>query len=204
MKDSISTNFKKYTYIAIFTLLASILVAGCTGVGNEKNISTQVNSEKAEYQDLAWMEHGEKYSALVESDLKNTELAQNTQDFKLLAEYGQDLVNDTQNALDGSSQYTVSPKYQEAKTEWELAMSDANSAGQYIVSSANMCLAYGVPVRDLEAEQKIQSLMVSSTGHANRATALLKPTFRTIFLLIIFFVFFSHQFQHFNCFLIQI
>lgn len=165
---------KRYTYLVLFIVLASLLVVGCTEVGNEKNTSTQVNSEQPEYQDLAWMEHGEKYSALIKSDIDNIALAQNTQDFKLLAEYGQDIVNDTRNALDGSSQYTVSPKYQEAKTEWELAMSDANSAGQYIVSSANICLAYGVPVRDLEAEQKIQSLMVSSTGHANRATALLK------------------------------
>jgi hypothetical protein len=53
-------------------------------------------------------------------------------------------------------------------------MSDANSAGKYIISSANTCIRYGAPVRDLEPEQKIQSLIVSSTGHLNRSNALLK------------------------------
>ena len=174
MKKSSSPNVKNYVYIAVFTLLASILVAGCTGVGNEKNVSTRADSEQPEYQDLAWMEHDEKYSALVKSDIDNIALAENAQDFYLMAEYGQDLVNDTKNALDGSIQYKVSPKYQEAKTEWELAMSDANSAGKYVVSSANTCIGYGVPVRDLEAEQKLQSLLVSCTGHLNRSNALLK------------------------------
>lgn len=165
---------KKYIGIIMWLLLVSMLAIGCTG--NEKN-STQASLQQptgAESQDTTWVGHLDRYTQLVNSDIQNIGMAANVSDYNLLKEYGQDLVNDTQNALDENSKYTVSSQYQETQTEWVQALTDLNSAGKYIVMSADESLAYGVPVRNLDYEQKIETYTVSGTAHMNRVEALLK------------------------------
>jgi hypothetical protein len=165
--------------IFVLTLmLVSMLAIGCTENGNENN-STQASLQQPidpENQDMVWMKHIEKYGSLTQSDMDNVGMAANISDYNLMKSYGQDLVNDTQSGLDENSNYTLSSKYQEAQNEWVQALTDLNSAGKYIVMSADECLAYGVPVRNLDYEQKIQNYTVSGTGHMNRANALLEGT----------------------------
>lgn len=66
-------------------------------------------------------------------------------------------------------------------------------------------LLHSLRASDFDIPSAIGELVDNSIqAGAKKIHLNIEPTFRTIFSYIIFFVLFSHQFQHFNGFLIQI
>ena len=186
---------KKLTKIGIGIIVLFLLMAvlGGSSDSNQKQETTQApatTEQKTEktpvatpdatpvttqtvYQDVEWAQSVQKYSSLISVDFTNTGKAANNLDCDILASGAQNIVDDTQKALDENSKYTISPKYQEAQKEWELALKDYNSAGKTMVEVANEGKA-GNP--DVDKINSATSLLDSGTGHMNRATALVKAS----------------------------
>ena len=98
-----------------------------------------------------------------------SEVRKSYSDYTTLAVYAQQIVNDTQNAIQENDQYTVSPKLQDAQKEWRAGLQDYNSAGQFLLQGANKAKN-----GTLEAEnfQKARTFRKSGTDHLERASEL--------------------------------
>lgn len=183
---------KKTLFIVAWVLIVSMISLGCTesDSNEEKTVSQSASASSQDLansaqpketstsqttetvnQDLAWAEYVQKYSPLLGTDFSNAGNAASNYDYDSLATDGQNIVTDTQKALDENSKYTVSSKYQEAQKEWELALKDYNSAGQYMIIVANEGKAGSLNSENIN---KAASFSESGTGHLNRASALVK------------------------------
>lgn len=75
-----------------------MLTIGCT----ESN-SDNTTSEKV-YQDTEWVKSANKYSPLLGTDFENVQSAIENHDYSALATAGQNIVDDTQKALEENNQ----------------------------------------------------------------------------------------------------
>jgi len=123
------------------------------------------------YQDIAWLQYVQRYLPLIGTDFTNAGSAANNSDYTTLSIAGQNIVDDTQKALDENNQYNISPKYQDAKNEWTLALKDYNSAGEYLILVAD---DGKIGKTNTENLNKFTSLCSSGTGHLNRVGALIQ------------------------------
>lgn len=139
---------KKYTYLIFFVLLATLIVAGCSGSSNDTAPYTQNNSSQIKaspqnstnnvtYQDAEWVNNVENNRDLINADLNNSTHAIIISDYKTLATSGQNLINDSQNALNQSNQFSVSPVYKNAQKEWKLSLENVSNVGKYAILVAN-------------------------------------------------------------------
>lgn len=139
---------KKYTYLIFFVLLATLIVAGCSGSSNDTAPYTQNNSSQIKaspqnstnnvtYQDAEWVNNVEDNRDLINADLNNSTHATIISDYKTLATSGQNLINDSQNALNQSNQFSVSPAYKNAQKEWKLSLENVSNVGKYAILVAN-------------------------------------------------------------------
>lgn len=159
-------NTKKTISLILFVLLASMFAAGCTGSNNEKTA----------YQDAEWNESFHNNLALFHTDMNNSIHAMDlTEDFNdpsfIMA--AQNLINDSQNALNENNQFTVSPNLQEAQKEWALALNDSISYGKCWLNISNNSKNNNETAlyEDLNKSNSIGSSMVA---HMNRAATLAK------------------------------
>jgi hypothetical protein len=123
------------------------------------------------YQDAAWGLYIQRCAPLISTDFTNAGSAADNLDYTTLGINGQNIVDDTQKALDENGQYNVSPKYQDAQNEWELALQDYNSAGKYMILVAD---DGKIGKTNSENVKNVTSLCSSGAGHVNRATALMQ------------------------------
>ena len=79
----------------------------------------------------------QRCSPLIGTDFTNTGSAADNLDYDALAIDGQNIIDDTQKALDENSQYSISTKYQDTQNEWVSGLKDYNSAGKYVILVAN-------------------------------------------------------------------
>jgi hypothetical protein len=145
---------KKYIYLVLFIVFASMLAVGCTGSSN---------------QDYEWKTNKLKHATILASDFKMVSDASGSGDFKTLATYGQRITDDTQKAITENDQFLVSPKLQEAQKEWGLAMQDYNSAGKLMVKAGNEALANTDATTDIK---QYTEYLKSGSNHADRSNAL--------------------------------
>ena len=169
---------KKYIYFALFILLVALIVRGFAGSQNDKNASqAQLNSPlstfKSAYQDIAWGNNVQKHLRILKADLDGVSNAENNSDYTTLAVYAQQIVNDTQNAIQENDQYTVSPKLQDAQKEWKAALQDYNSAGQFLLQGANEAKNGTVGAENLQTARTFSD---SGTAHLERASELVGIT----------------------------
>lgn len=165
---------KKYIYIAFLILLLALIVRGFTGSQNGENISkvqqnSPLNTFKSAYQDIAWGNNVQKHLRILKTDLDNVSNATNNSDYTTLAVYAQQIVNDTQNAIQENDQYTVSPKLQDAQKEWRLALQDYNSAGHFLLQGADEAKNGIVGAENF---QKAITFRNSGTDHLKKASEL--------------------------------
>lgn len=159
-------DIKKAMFLISFVLLASMLAVGCTGSNNEKTA----------YQDAEWNESFHNNLALFHTDLNNSISSMDlTEDFNdpsfIMA--AQNLIDDSQNALNENNQFTVSPDLQEAQKEWALALNDSMSYGKCYLNMSNNSKNNNEAAlyEDLNDLNSIGSSMVA---HMNRAATLAK------------------------------
>lgn len=159
-------DIKKAMFLISFVLLASMLAVGCTGSNNEKTA----------YQDAEWNESFHNNLALFHTDLNNSISSMDlTEDFNdpsfIMA--AQNLIDDSQNALNENNQFTVSPDLQEAQKEWALALNDSISYGKCYLNMSNNSKNNNEAAlyEDLNDLNSIGSSMVA---HMNRAATLAK------------------------------
>ena len=148
---------KRYAYLVLFIVLASLLAVGCTESNSEEtdteNIeatsqtletSSQATEDSSQdqdsYQDSEWLAYLQTHMAIIQLDLEGLSSAQGNRsgsfDTKVMIEHGQNLVNDTQTAIEENDKYTVSPKLQETQKYWRMSLQNYNSAGQFTVIGA--------------------------------------------------------------------
>ncbi|WP_292390586.1 hypothetical protein [Methanosarcina sp. UBA5] len=159
-------NKKKTISLILFVLLASMVAVGCTGSNKEKTAS----------QDAAWNESFHNNLALLHTDLNNSINAMNlTNDFNdtsfIMA--GQNMIEDSQNALNENNQFTVSPNLQEAQKEWALGLNDSISLGKCLLNMSNNSKNNNETALNEDVEN-MYSLGSSMSAHMNRAATLAK------------------------------
>jgi len=180
-------NVKRNVYVIMLFLLVSMLVVGCIGSNKMKNVSQEQASSPQSilgvYQDLAWKKNFEQNSHNIDVDLQNIQTSEKTIQIDkksnltsevnfntdLLVSSEQTLVNDAQDALNESNNFTVSPKYQEAQKEWELALQDYYNGGNYLIIVANEGEIGKV---NPEESKNGQSLLNSAENHKKKAFTL--------------------------------
>jgi hypothetical protein len=191
---------KKYICLILFVLLVSMLAVGCTSSnsgykqGNTEQSSAtpaqplpasaqaapatienttevqQFTPTAPAYDDAAWAQYVHRSIPLLKADFDNMRTSASNQDYTTLADYAQNMINDTQKAIDENAKYKTSPKCQEAQNEWGLGLKDYNSAGKFLILAANDGKTNS---NDLTNVNKAKSLIVSGAGHINRASAFL-------------------------------
>ncbi|MDR7666039.1 hypothetical protein RG963_09685 [Methanosarcina sp. Z-7115] len=165
---------KKYIYFTLFILLVALIVGVFAGSQNDKNASqaqptSPLNTFKSAYQDIAWGTNVQKHLNILKTDLDGVSNATNNSDYATLAVYSQQIVNDTQNAIQENDQYTVSPKLQDAQKEWRAGLQDYNSAGQFLLQGANKAKNGTLGAENF---QKARTFRNSGTGHLEKASEL--------------------------------
>lgn len=166
-------------YILFFIILISgIVAAGCAESPKEnvapaqESVSVrQAAVTEPQSQDTLWIDHLQKYIPLLQADFDNIALAAQNKNYDSLNTFGQNILDDTRNALNESQSYIVSSKYTDAKTEWESALREYNYAGRYIILIADS----GENGKNNAIYiQEFQNCSNSGMGHLNRATAFIK------------------------------
>ena len=133
---------KKYIYITIFFLLASV-VFGIYNESNNDKIASQLQASSPQstlvsmYKDVQWGANVQKHLTILKIDFSNVSNAANNSNYVELAAYIQYTINHTQKAIEENDQYKVSPKRQEAQKEWRMTLQDYNSAGQFLLQGVN-------------------------------------------------------------------
>ena len=124
-----------------------------------------------DYQDAQWIANAQKHSALLSNDIE--EIRNTTSDLgsEKLATYGQYLIDDTQMAIEENKQYIVSPKCQDARKEWELALNDYSSAGELMTQTAGEANNNNTDGDDIK---QALSLIDSGSGHFRKVQEFLK------------------------------
>jgi hypothetical protein len=147
-----------------------MLAVGCTGSSNDKN------DTQPAYQDAAWNESFHNNLALLHTDLNNSinsmDLTSNFNDASFITS-GQNLIDDSQKALNESNQFTVSPKLQEAQKEWSLGLNDSISLGKCLLNLSNGSKSNNVTSLNEEIKN-MESIGSSMSAHMNRADTLAK------------------------------
>lgn len=166
---------KKYIFILLLLLLASMLAVGCTGLNGEKNNSqSQANSPQSTlesaYQDVQWGLNVQKNIGVLKSDFDNISSATNKSDYSALAVAAQYEIDHTQNAIEENDQYKVSPGLQEPQKEWRAALQDYNSAGKLSLEGANEAKSGR---NGFGSFQKAAALSSSGTAHLKKAAGAL-------------------------------
>ncbi len=143
-----------------------MLAVGCTGSNNEKTA----------YQDAEWNESFHNNLALLHTDMNNTDnaldLTDDLNDTSFIMA-GQNIIDDSQNALNENNQFTVSPDLQEAQKEWVLGLNDSTSYGKCLLNMSNNSKNNNETALNEELKN-IQSLVSSMLLHMNRASTLAK------------------------------
>lgn len=178
---------ERKVYIILVFLLVSMSAVGCIGSNKVKNVSQEQvslpNPIPEVYQDLAWKENFEQNSHNIDVDLQNIQTSKNSAqidnksnltsevnfDTSVLVSSEQTLVDDAQDALNESNNFTVSPKYQEAQKEWGLALQNYSDGGNYLIIVTNEGEIGKV---NPDASKDGQSLLNSAENHKKRAFAL--------------------------------
>jgi hypothetical protein len=155
---------KSHIYLIFLFLLTIILFTGCINStsnnapgsqntpaqvqetpvqAQETPVQVQASSPKptdvVEYQDVDWINNAHMYGALIAVDYNSTERAvsdKNNPDYDLLVNTGQNMINDSQNALNDNNKFKLSPKFADAQREWVSCLEDLNNAGNYLVMGA--------------------------------------------------------------------
>ena len=165
---------KKYIYFTFFVLLFALVIGVFAGSQNDGNASqaqqdSSQNPLKSAYQDITWGANVQKHLKILKADLEGVSDAANNSDYIMLAIYAQNIVNDTQIAIQENDQYTVSLKLQDAQKEWRAALQDYNSAGQFLLQGANEAKN---GTGGIENFQKARPFRNSGTGHLMNASEL--------------------------------
>jgi len=158
--------------LILFVLLASMFAAGCTGSNNEKTA----------YQDAEWNESFHNNLAILHTDLNNSINAMDlTEDFNdpsfIMA--AQNMIDDSQNALNENNQFTVSPDLQEAQKEWALGLNDSISVGKCYLNMSNNSKNNNETAL-YEDLNEFNSIGSSMSAHMNRAATLAKVAQGTV------------------------
>ena len=147
--------YKKYVYIILLILLASMLTAGCTGSNSEKTsaqtsgtpakdqASSQQPAASATSQDTEWKASVQAQYAILKADFDvmsnttNNYQNLNNSTVDVIGKYGQKIIDDSSKAIEENDKYTVSSNLQDAQTQWGLALKDCKYAGQFWVQSVD-------------------------------------------------------------------
>ena len=81
------------------------------------------------------------------------------------------MIDDTQMAIEENKQYIVSPKCQDARKEWELALNDYSSAGELMTQAAGETNNNNTDGDDIK---QALSLIDSGSGHFRKVQEFLK------------------------------
>ncbi len=145
---------------------------------NQTSTPPATTQTQVAYTDLSWAQYVLRQSILIGTDFENVGTAAQNKDFTAIAEEGQQIVNDTQKALDENEQYTVSPKYVDAKNEWKEALLDYNAAGKGMVKAANEAKNKD-EINALSDLKTAISYMDTGSAHVNRVVAIVKAATST-------------------------
>ena len=132
-----------------------MLTIGCTGSNSEKatsqtpstsskdQVASQQPSSSATSQDTEWKASVQTQYSILKTDfdgmVNTTSNYQNLNNSNAdaIGKYGQKIVDDSQKAIEENDKYTVSSKFQDAQTQWGLALKDCKYAGQFWVQSVD-------------------------------------------------------------------
>ena len=142
--------------IAVVAIVAVAIFAGCV----------------EESQDKKWSESSGKNVILVGDALEKIEAASAKKDYEMWALAAKYLYEDAQYALDDSTQYSVSSKYDNAKSEYEMAMTDYVFGGEHTVTGIDK-IQHGF-VEEGNADLRLAGDYIESgNNHLQKATDLL-------------------------------
>lgn len=136
----------KFSLIILGLTIALVLVAGMIGAPNDMNETventqaintsddTTLTTEQptSTYQDEEWSISVNKWMPILSEDMTTLGTYATSGDYENMYAKARLLKADCKFALEESQGYTVSPKYEDAKKEYELSLDDFTSAARGI------------------------------------------------------------------------
>lgn len=184
----------KTKILILFVSFATLLALGCVGSADEESSShaeesssgsadeesspqveeSSPQSKISTYQDEEWIASAKNQSKIIRTDFAGVSSARESFDADVLGKWGQNLVNDTQEAIEENDNYTVSSTLQDAQKQWGLALQDYNKAGEFIVTGAD---AYknGNIISATNDFRKAATFVKTGTESAKLAAAYVEP-----------------------------
>jgi hypothetical protein len=106
-------------------------------------VASQQPSSSVTSQDAEWKASVQTQYSILKTDFDG--MANDTNNYQdlnnsnadVIGKYGQKVLDDAQKAIEENDKYTVSSKFQDAQTQWRLALKDCKYAGQFWVQSVD-------------------------------------------------------------------
>jgi hypothetical protein len=131
---------KKYIYLIFFIFSLSLLAVGCIGSNSNQQGDASANiqsSSQNTYQDHEWSSNAAKYTSIISTDFTNISTASKNYDVYTLLTSAKYLKLHSNDAIEESDSYTVSPDLQPAKNEYREGLVDANNGALFIMLGVN-------------------------------------------------------------------
>lgn len=131
---------KKYTYLVLFILLASMLAAGCTGSNSDKNNSQTSLTQPTEntYKNEEWAQNVTEITEILKNDTNGISKAMDNSDWYTTSANLEKYKHDLNNAVTSSDSFTVSPELQPCKDEYRLGLIDDYNEAILMKTSINL------------------------------------------------------------------
>ena len=133
-------------------------------------VSSKEQEHATIYQNKDWSNALLSDLTFLQADLNACGASENSNDYETIVTNGRTLVKDVQISIDNNKKFNVSPEYQSAQQEWDMALRDLSDAG-------NESIQIGLDGMEGKSYsdhvKKEQTLVLSFNAHEGRAAAFL-------------------------------
>lgn len=155
---------KKYVYLIMLILFASMLAVGCTGSNSDK-FTSQENSK--------WADQVSKSTLLFNNETNEIAKAVNNNDYRTALDGYDKYKRDLDSEIKITDNFTVSPDLQSCKDAYRLGLLSDYSAATFMRSGIDQLMSGNLINSVGTIELGVEGLR-SANGHYDNATLLLK------------------------------
>lgn len=131
-------------------------------------VSSKEQEHATIYQNIEWSNAVSSDLTFLQADLGACAESEKSYDYETIVTNGRTLVKDVQISINNNKKFNVSPEYQSAQQEWDMALRDISDAG-------NESIQIGLDGMEGKSysdhAKKEQTLVLSFNAHAGRTGA---------------------------------
>ena len=171
---------KKYIYLVLFALLASMLCIGCTDSDNQQDTSQiasapeqSENIQNTDYQDAEWAKSTSNSALIFDNDTIQLSNALDNNDFYTAINCIDKYIQDLETEIKNIDNYTVSPELQSCKDEYKLALIDDYNAATFMKSGITQLTSGNFVESAATIDMGTEGLRLANS-HYDNVTSLVK------------------------------